>query len=107
MVQLAGDLAAEAGTDLAGRIVIDQLLVPTDTAGCLVRVRTALPTEEFYLVAVADEAEAANAASARDGAVAGEAVEGVGFLSAKAVRENRLRPGQIKPARDAIMPSPS
>jgi hypothetical protein len=87
--------------------MIDQLLVPPDTAGWMVRVRTALPTEEFYLVAAADEAEAVSAASARDGAVAGEAVEGVGFLSAKAVRENRLRPGQIKPARDAITPSPS
>ena len=87
--------------------MIDKLLVPPDTAGWMVRVRTASPTEEFYLVAVADEAEAVNTASARDGAVSGEIVEGVGFLSAQAVRENRLQPGQIKPARDAITPSPS
>ena len=87
--------------------MIDKLLVPPDTAGWMVRVRTASPTDEFYLVAIADEAEAVNTASARDGAVSGEIVEGVGFLSAVAVRENRLQPGQIKPARDAITPSPS
>ena len=49
--------------------MIDKLLVPPDTAGWMVRVRTASPTEEFYLVAVADEAEAVHTASARDGAV--------------------------------------
>ena len=83
--------------------MIDKLLVPPDTAGWMVRV----PTDEFYLVAIADEAEAVNTACARDGAVSGEIVEGVGFLSAQAVRENRLQSGQIKPARDAITPSPS
>ena len=87
--------------------MIDKLLVPPDTAGWLVRVRTASPPDQFYLVAIADEAEAVNTASARVGAVSGEIVEGVGFLSAVAVRENRLQPGQIKPARDAITPSPS
>ena len=87
--------------------MIDKLLVPPDTAGWMVRVRTASPTDEFYLVAIADEAEAVNTACARDGAVSGEIVEGVGFLSAQAVRENRLQSGQIKPARDAITPSPS
>ena len=34
--------------------MIDKLLVPPDTAGWMVRV----PTDEFYLVAIADEAEA-------------------------------------------------
>ena len=87
--------------------MIDKLLVPPDTAGWMVRVRTESPPDEFYLVAVADEAEAMNTASARDGADAGEMVEGVGFLSASVVRENRLQPGQIKSAREAITPSPS
>ena len=87
--------------------MIDKLLVPPDTAGWMVRVRTSSPSEDFYLVAVADEAEAVDATRAREGAVSDEAVEGVGFLSANAVRENRLRPGQIKSARDAITPSPN
>ena len=33
------------------------LLVPPDTAGWMVRVRTAAPTDQFYLVAIADEAK--------------------------------------------------
>ena len=86
--------------------MIDKLLVPPGTAGWMVRVRTSSPSEDFYLVAVLDEAEAVEAVRARDGAHSDEAVEGVGFLSANAVRESRLRPGQIKPALDAITPSP-
>ena len=86
--------------------MIDKLLLPPGTAGWMVRVRTSSPSEDFYLVAVPDEADAVEAVRARGGALSDEAVDGVGFLSAEAVRENRLRPGQIKPARDAITPSP-
>ena len=86
--------------------MIDKLLVPPDTAGWMIRVRTSSGTENFYLVAVADESEALATVTVRESAVLGEAIEGVGFLSANAVRENRLRPGQIKPALDAITPPP-
>jgi hypothetical protein len=78
--------------------MIDKAFVPPDTAGWMVRVRLPPTTEEFYLVAIPDEAAAVEAVRTRADSLANETVEGVGTLTAQDLREQQLRSGQIKHA---------
>ena len=79
--------------------MIDKANVPLDTVGWMVRVKTPPSMEEeFYLAAIPDEAAAVKAVRARTGALANQTVEGVATLSEIELREQNLRPGEIKHA---------
>ena len=78
--------------------MIDKALVPPDTAGWMVRVKTPPSIEEFYLAAIPDEPAAVAAVRARVGVLANQTVDAVATLSEIEVVEQDLEPGQIKHA---------
>ena len=76
----------------------DKALVPPNTAGWMVRVKTPPSMEEFYFAAIADEPAAVAAVRARVGDLAHQSVEGVATLSEIEMVEQDLEPGQIRHA---------
>jgi len=76
----------------------EQAIVPPDTAGWMVRIRTSAGLEEFWIAAVPDKTDAEQVVKKRTDAAADEEAEGVAALSQNELAGQGIQPGDIKRA---------
>jgi hypothetical protein len=79
----------------------EQAIVPPNTAGWMVRVKTPAANEEFWIAAFPDKADAEEAVRKRTNASQNEEVGAVATLSTDEILAQGMQFGDIKHATDA------